>query len=119
MKNILAAAIIAAIGILGAAKAQAEDEVTIKKVMKVCMKDGLCKKVASGKGEEGDAEKLLKLFTAMSKLDPPKGDAASWKAKTDALVAAAKDCVDGKEGATKALGAAANCKACHSVHKGK
>ena len=94
-----------------------DDKVSIKKVMKSAMKDGLCKKVASGKAEDGDAAQLLELFTAMSKLDPPRGDADSWKSKTDALVAAAQDCVDGKEGATKKLAAAANCKACHGAHK--
>ena len=122
MKNTLIVAAMLAVASLGAMRVvadDAEEEVTIKVVMKQAMKDGLCKKVASGKGEAGDAEKLVELFTAMSKQDPPKGGADSWQAKCDALIAAAKDCAEGKEGATAALGAAANCKACHGAHKGK
>ena len=120
MKNTLIVAALLAVASLGALRVTAEDaekEVTIKEVMKVAMKEGLCKKVAKGEGSKEDAEKLLALFTAMSKQDPPKGEADSWKEKCDALVAAAQGCVDGKEGAAASLGAAANCKACHGPHK--
>lgn len=125
MKNTLIVAALLAVAALGVIstldEAQAVDaeKVTIKKVMKAAMKDGLCKKVASGKGDPGDAEKLLEMFTAMSKLEPPRGEADSWKEKTSALVAAAQECVDDKEGAGAKLGAAASCKACHSAHKPK
>ena len=47
----------------------------------------------------------------LAQFKPRKGDASSWKEKTDALIAAAK----GTDMA--ALKKAANCKACHSVHK--
>ena len=47
----------------------------------------------------------------LAQFKPRKGDAASWKEKTDALIAAAK----GSDFA--ALKKAVNCKACHSVHK--
>ena len=50
---------------------------------------------------------------------PTKGDAESWKEKTGALVDAAKAVEEGKEGATKDLKKAMDCKACHTVHKGK
>ncbi|MFO0950328.1 MAG: hypothetical protein U0835_04105 [Isosphaeraceae bacterium] len=92
---------------------------TIKKVMKAAMKGGLCKAVASGKADSAQKEELLKLFKDMANAEPPEGDKASWEAKTKALVAAAQAAVDGKEGAGGILGKAANCKACHDVHKGK
>ena len=122
MKNTLIVAALLSVASVGALRVMAEDaeeEVTIKDVMKAAMKDGLCKKVAKGEGDQADAEKLLELFTALSKQKPPKGDAESWKEKCDALVAAAKACAEGKEGAGAKLGAAANCKACHGAHKPK
>jgi cytochrome c len=93
-----------------------KDKVTIKLVMQKCMdKDGpgLCKKVASGKADADEKKQLIQYFTALNKLTPPKGDLEDWKTKTQALIDAAK-ADDGK-----ALAKAANCAACHSVHKGK
>jgi hypothetical protein len=86
---------------------------TIKEVMKEAMKGGLCKKVATGKASKEEKDKLLEMFKALTQNKPPKGESDSWKTKTDALVSAA----NGDDG--KALGKAANCMACHEVHKGK
>ncbi|MCG8585184.1 MAG: hypothetical protein MI757_10765, partial [Pirellulales bacterium] len=44
--------------LLVAARAQDEKKVTIKDVMKVCMKGGLCKKVAGGDASDDDKKKL-------------------------------------------------------------
>lgn len=99
----------------------AEDEKpkhTIKEVMKTCMKGGLCKKVADGKASEEEKKELVAQFEALAGNKPPKGDEAAWKEKTAALLAAAKDCAAGKDGAGAALGKAANCMACHKDHKG-
>jgi surface antigen len=97
----------------------AEDGKAIKKAMKEAMKGGLNKKVAEGNGSDDDKKALLALYVDMAKDAPPKGDAASWKEKTSALVQASQDMIAGKEGAAGNLKKAANCKACHSVHKGK
>lgn len=113
MRKLLVAAL--ALGFLG--MVQAADDVEIKDVMKIAMKGGLCKKVATGKANDAEKKKLVELFTALSKAKPPKGDAASWKAKTGALLKAATAVAKGDEKAGKALAKAANCKACHSVHK--
>lgn len=104
-------------GLLVGAKAQDEKKDAIKQAMKVCMKGGLCKKVAGGQASDDDKKKLLAMFEAMAAEAPPKGDADSWKAKTGALVAAAKKAVDGGADAGAALKAAANCKECHKSHK--
>jgi hypothetical protein len=97
----------------------AAETATIKQVMKAAMKDGLCKKVGGGGATDAEKKQLLQLFTDMAKQSPPEGDAASWKAKTEALVVAAQGAVDGKTGATDQLKKAANCKSCHDVHKGQ
>ncbi len=91
----------------------------IKKVMKVAMKGALLKTVASGKANAKQKDELLQLLKDMAKAKPPKGDEASWKKKTDALVDGAQNEVEGKAGAGAQLKTAANCKACHDVHKGK
>ena len=95
----------------------AKPEYTIKQVMKMAHKDGLLKKVTGGDGSEADAEKLLALYKAMAENEPPKGSQADWNKKTGALVEAAQEVVDGKDGSLAALKKAANCAACHKAHK--
>ncbi|MFN3486268.1 MAG: hypothetical protein ACK44W_12410 [Planctomycetota bacterium] len=80
-------------------------------------KPSLYDRVVAGKATPEEVRKLSDLYQALSRLKPPKGDAKSWKEKTAALAAAARDVVDRKPGATEKLKAAANCKACHGAHK--
>lgn len=109
---------IAALAALVSVSAQANE---IETVMKEAMKgnNSLHSKVATGKGTPEDAQKLLAYFKKLPSENPPEGDSASWKKKTSTLIDAAQGVVDGKPGATKNLQEAGNCKACHSVHKGK
>jgi hypothetical protein len=80
--------------------------------------NGLYKKVVDGKADADEKKQLLDYYTELGKNKPPKGDAKSWKEKTTALVSAAKQIVDGKDAGVKDLKKAANCMACHKVHKG-
>jgi hypothetical protein len=106
-----------ALGLLVAA-AQAK---SIKDVMNACNKgkDALCGKAVKGMTTDEENKKLLENYTLLGTFKPPMGDEKSWKDKTDALIAAAKDLVDKKAGAADKFKAAIDCKACHSVHKGK
>ena len=97
----------------------ADDSEVIKNVMKVAMKGGLLKSVASGNADAKQKQDLLVLFKDLSNAKPPKGSEKDWKKKTDALVDAAQHEVEGKAGAGAQLKKAANCKACHDAHKGK
>jgi cytochrome c556 len=81
--------------------------------------DALIEKAAAGEASQTDKQKLLKVLTGMAAVPAAHGDAASWKARTEALVAAAQDLVDGKEGARDRLRAASACKACHLAHRAK
>ena len=103
------------------AVSQADDKdkpkFTIKEVMKKALKGGLHKKVAGGTASDKEKKELNEMYVALSKNKPKKGDAASWKKLTGALVKASKDAVDGKDGAAAALKKAGNCGACHKVHK--
>lgn len=92
---------------------------TIKDVMKEAHKDGLLKKVVSGKADKGEQEKLLELYKALAESKPPKGEAKDWKEKTDAILKATKDLIGGEKAAAKELIKATNCKACHEAHKGE
>ena len=108
-----------AVLVVGATTAQ-EAPKTMKEAMALHKGDNsLLNKVVSGKGSEEDQKKLLAAYEWMATQKPAKGDEASWKTKTSALITAAKDLVEKKAGAADALKAASNCKACHSVHKGK
>jgi hypothetical protein len=106
---------------LSAGFAGAEDakpKYTIKEVMKITAgKDKLLAKVNEGKGTDEDKKKILEAYEELAKNTPKKGDAESWKKLTTAIVAAAKDVVEGKEGATDALKKATKCGDCHSAHK--
>lgn len=116
--GVLAALAVAALAsFLVDSSAQDKAKYTIKDVMKKAHKEGLLKSVASGKASKEDKEMLIELYTALGQNKPPKGDAASWKDKTEALVSAAKEAAkDAKAGAK--VQKAANCMGCHSAHKG-
>lgn len=92
---------------------------TIKQVMAKAHKSKLVNKLAEGKGTKAEAQELVDLYKALGANKPPKGDLEGWKAKTAAMVEAAQDVLDGKEGAGARLQKAANCANCHKEHKGK
>ena len=106
---------------LTASFAGAEDKekakYTTKEVMKLAHKEKLLNKVLDGKGSAEDKAKILELYEAMAKNKPTKGEADNWKKLNDAIIAAAKDVVDGKDGASDALKKATKCGDCHSAHK--
>jgi hypothetical protein len=96
---------------LSALRADDKPKYTIKEVMKL-HKDKLHEKFQNGEASKEEKEKLLEAYEALVKNKPPKGDADSWKEKTEALVKAVKD--DDKDAYKKAV----SCGACHSAHKG-
>ena len=114
MRKLLIAGLVLAFGWVAVGLVGAED----KEEMKVCMKGGLCAKVAKGEATAEEQKKLAGLFAALHAAKPPKGEAESWDAKTKALLQAADDVLAGKEGAGDKLKAAANCMECHKAHKG-
>ena len=116
-------ALLAGLGLSGgegsrAGEKKGDPKYSISDVMLQAHKGGLLAKVAAGKGDKADAEKLLEMYTEMARNKPPEGDAKSWKMFTDGLVAAAKAAVSGEAEAGKLLKKAANCQACHKTHKG-
>ena len=86
---------------------------TIKEIMTKSFKadDNLKDLIIDGNATAEQKAKFIDYVENLAKFEPRKGDSASWKGKTEALIAAAK----GSDSA--ALKKATNCKACHSVHK--
>jgi Spy/CpxP family protein refolding chaperone len=79
--------------------------------------NSLYNKVKTGKASAEQQKQLVELYQELAKNKPPKGDLKDWQRRTNAMVKAAKDVVDGKEGATQALAKAVQCGACHKLHK--
>ena len=105
-------------------KSLAEDKKagsSIKDVMKEKFKGDTSdiKKAVKGELSKEQVASLLASVKAMAEQKPKKGDEASWKEKCAALVAAVEKLEKGEAGAGDAVKNAANCKACHDVHKGK
>ena len=92
---------------------------TIKEVMKKAHagKDALAKKIAAGDGSKEDKEILVELYTALAANKPPKGDEKGWKERADALLKAAKEVQEGKDGAADKLKKLIEPTACMSCHK--
>jgi len=111
------------LGIVGLGLYQAREDdkpkYTIKEVMKTAHKEGLLKKVTSGKASDEDKKELLELYTALSQNKPPKGEIDDWKVKTKAIVKANKEIIADEKAGIKDLTKATKCQACHEVHKGK
>ena len=115
MSTLLAVALIGIFGVVATADAQDEPKHTIKEVMQQAHRgDGaLLRKVLSGNASDEEKAKLNELYTALAANKPPKGDEASWKEKTKAILDAAK------AGDAAALRRTTNCRGCHSAHRGQ
>jgi hypothetical protein len=100
----------------GSTKGREDDELTIRAIMREAMTRGLCKKVVKDEATEEEQRRLATLFESLAQLEPPKGSRESWTEKTEALLSAAKDVAEAMP-AHKALASAANCTACHKVHR--
>lgn len=110
--------IFAALAILGSTLSAFADEV-ITEAMKKHHKpdDALCKKVNAGTASDAEVAEMLKIYENMAAAKPKKGDDASWKEKTAAVIAALKKLQAKDAVGPEAFKTATNCKACHTVHK--
>ena len=118
-KLLTVAAVAMVVGAVASLSVWAADVKEIKDVMKEAHgggKNSLREKVTAGNAAKEDKEKLLALYEDLAKNKPPQGDAKSWKTKTETIVKAAKEVVDGKKSEAK-LKNATNCKNCHDIHK--
>ena len=117
--SLIAAGLIAGLAAPVLRAADATPRYSVKDVMKALHKgdENTGKKVSRGQGDAADYAKLVDYYEALPANKPPRGEQASWDAKTGALVKAAKSLKAGEAGALEAFKAATNCKACHGAHK--
>ncbi len=80
-------------------------------------RDNIGKRAADGLASKEDIAKLAEYYEALPLNEPPKGEMASWKEKTAAMVKASRALKAGESGAAETYKAAANCKACHTAHR--
>lgn len=119
-----AAGVTACIGLFATATIAAQQDAE-KSAIKDAMKGGFkgdtsyAKLASTGKATKEEIAKLKAYCESLCKEKPPVGDDASWKEKTDALTKAVADLEAGAADAAKNFEKAANCKACHEVHKPK
>lgn len=104
---------------LQAAKNKKEPPKTIKSIMLETHKesDNPASEVRNGRGTEEQQKILLKAYQDMAAMKPPRGDAASWKAKTGAVIAALNDLIAKKGGAVGRVYSTTDCRACHEPHR--
>jgi len=79
--------------------------------------DSVAGRIREGNATPDDIRLMVELTRQLALNSPPKGELASWTAKTVALRDATKNLADHKPGALEIWKDAANCKACHSLHK--
>ena len=128
---LLSAVMVAGLGAMAALAAQAPAPApahTIKEVMGAIHKvptnapageQSIVVKAKAGKATKADIDKMVEYYSALPANKPPQGDEASWKAKTEALISAAISLQKSETNSVQKINDAANCKACHSIHKGQ
>ena len=122
LMTVMTMGLAAGLGVFGAAD-DAKPKYEIEEIMEQAHKApkgkaSLLQLVVKGKASEEQKKQLLEYYQELAKNKPPKGELKDWQKRTSALVKAAKDAVKGKEGSPQELLKAANCKACHQMHKG-
>jgi hypothetical protein len=118
--KIISVSILSALAFAPLALAQGKKpKYTVKEVMKEVHKgeDNIGKRAVKGAASKEDLAKMVEYYDSLPLNEPPRGEMASWKEKTGALVKAAKALKGGETGAAEAYKNAANCKACHNAHK--
>jgi RNA polymerase sigma factor (sigma-70 family) len=79
-------------------------------------RNNLDSRVIDGKATAAEQQELLLLYTALSKLKPPRGDLVEWKARTGEMAEAVKAVIRGEAKAADRLTKARDCKSCHDKH---
>lgn len=80
-------------------------------------KTSLAARLGENTASEADKMRMVYLTQQLALNPPPKGDQASWEDKTARLNRAAVALADKLPDSLETWRAAADCKACHSIHK--
>ena len=119
-RNLFSVALLAGVAFLPLAVAETKKaKYTVQEVMKAIHKgeDNIGKRAVKGAASKEDIARLAEYYESLPLNDPPRGEMASWKEKTGALVKASLALKAGEAGAVDLYKNAANCKACHTAHR--
>jgi hypothetical protein len=110
--------LVAGLGMFQAAD-DAKPKYSIEEIMEKAHKgkQNLFKQVVDGKANANQKTQLLDYYQELAKNKPSKGDLSDWQMRTTAMVKAAQKVAGGNDGARQELKKAANCKACHELHR--
>jgi hypothetical protein len=119
---VMTSCLVAGLYVFGAAD-DAKPKYEISEIMDMAHKApkgkmSLLQLVVKGKASDEQKKQLLEYYEELAKNKPEKGDVKDWQKRTNVLIKAAKEAVNGKESASQDLLKAANCKGCHQAHKG-
>lgn len=121
MKNIIKLTVVAAAlaGVSIASAGKGEHHEAFEEIMKKGFKGktSLVGKATEGTASDAEIKQLQGMLKQLAGLKPPRGEMASWKEKTAALIKAGDLLAKNGKAGGAALKKASNCKACHSVHK--
>ena len=90
---------------------------SISQVMQLAHENRLFRRLMTDSPDMAAAERLLVLYEALPKQQPPKGEPESWEKRSTALITATKAVIDGSPDGTTAFKKAVNCQGCHSNHR--
>lgn len=80
-------------------------------------KGSMAARIGDNTASQADKMRMVYLTQQLALNKAPKGDAASWELKTAKLNRAAIGIQDNLPDSLEVWRAAADCKACHSIHK--
>lgn len=80
-------------------------------------KPSLVEKAVGGNATPDELKSLLGYCQDLAKAKPPKGDQKDWDTRCADLVSSVEAIQKGDKSASAKLKSAANCKACHELHK--
>ena len=107
---------------MAAAKPEKDSDITVimKKAFKGSKaKPSLVKRAQEGQATPEELKTLLEYTQQLQKTKPPKGEMKDWDERNTGMVAAAELLVKGDKAGGAALKTSADCKACHTAHKGQ
>jgi hypothetical protein len=110
---------LAVAAVLAGCSSTPKPELTIEQVMEEGFKGktSLAARLSENMGTQAEKTRMVYLTQQLALNTPPKGDMASWSAKTAELNRAAVALESNTPNALATWKAAADCKKCHSVHK--
>jgi len=119
-KTLLAAGALLMTAVAGCSTfSNTKPSLTVEQIMEEGFKgkQSLAARLGENMASDADKQRMVYLTQQLALNPPPKGDLGSWQEKTAKLNRAAIALADKLPDSLEVWRAAADCKACHSIHK--